>query len=424
MVKRIILVALKNFLVVVVLFLFFGSVPVKADSFTELQAQIDAKKSSITQLEQEAAQYNDELAKTQQTKKTLSSELNSIKSEVNVINLKIKATQTEIDQLSLEVEKLNLESKDTSNKILFSKDVIAQNLRNLYQQDRGDNDIATIFLKDVELSDVMSGIESMIYFDQSMEADLQTLKDLKVSLADQKSQSESVEKEMQVAKNTLDNRKTIATSIQSEKTDILAKTKNQEKNYQTLLQGIDKQRSDIEAEVYQLEEVLKAQIDPNLLPKAQSGILAWPVIGRVTQGFGATSDAQYFYNKGKYTNPTHNGIDIQSSIGTPVVAAGDGQIIAIGNQDKYCYRAAYGKFILIRHDNYLTTFYGHLSLQIVKVGDIVKRGDIIGYSGNTGFSTGPHLHFTVYFSPTVKITTSVSCGPMPIGAPVNPMDYL
>jgi murein DD-endopeptidase MepM/ murein hydrolase activator NlpD len=241
---------------------------------------------------------------------------------------------------------------------------------------------------------------------------------------EQKSETEAKKKQMESTKTILDNRKSIAANVQNEKTEILTKTKSQEKNYQTLIQSIEDQRDAIEGEVARLEESLKAQIDPNLLPKQSGGVLMWPVEGKVTQNYGATSDAKYLYSKGVYKTATHNGIDIAASLGTPIYSSESGKVVAIGNQDKYCYRAAYGKFIVIQHDNYLTTFYAHLSLQTVKVGDVVKRGDLIGYIGNTGFSTGPHLHFTVYFSPTFKMTTSNSCGPMPIGAPVNPINYL
>ena len=100
-----------------------------------------------------------------------------------------------------------------------------------------------------------------------------------------------------------------------------------------------------------------------------------------------------------------------------------GKEMATGDQDKYCYRGAYGKFILIEHKNNLTTLYAHLSRQIVKENDIVKRGDLIGYVGKTGYAIGPHLHFTVYGTPVLMKQSRV-CGLMPFGGYLNPLDYL
>ena len=128
-------------------------------------------------------------------------------------------------------------------------------------------------------------------------------------------------------------------------------------------------------------------------------------------------------------------------MGTPVLAAENGRVTAVENTDSYCpsvwygrkkYGGSYGKYIVIKHENNLSTLYSHLSLSTVKIGDTVNRGDVIGYVGNTGFSTGPHLHFTVYaniysagerlLSPEIK--NSVHCGPQPYGATMNPLDYV
>jgi len=301
---------------------------------------------------------------------------------------------------------------------------LAENLRNLYEQDRNNGNLLAMVLKNENLSDSMLDVENTINFGQSIKSDLINLIELKDLLIDQKATSESKKKEMEAAKNTLSSRKTIATGIQNEKSDLLTKTKSQEKNYQSLLSDVAKRQDEVAAEVDRLEEALKAQIDPNLLPSNGSGILAWPVNGKVTQGFGVSGFSKYLYSKGVYKSPSHNGIDLQASIGTPIMAANDGTVVAVGNQDKYCYKAAYGKFIVIRHDNYLTTLYAHLSLQSVSVGDIVKRGEVIGYTGNTGYATGPHLHFTVYFGPTFQMSESSYCGLTRIGAPVNPLNYL
>lgn len=85
----------------------------------------------------------------------------------------------------------------------------------------------------------------------------------------------------------------------------------------------------------------------------------------------------------------HNGRDISANIGTPVIATADGQVVWSGPQ------GAYGNVIMIDHGHSLTTLYAHLSELGAKVGESVKRGDLIGKVGNTGRSTGPHLHYEV-----------------------------
>lgn len=86
----------------------------------------------------------------------------------------------------------------------------------------------------------------------------------------------------------------------------------------------------------------------------------------------------------------HPGLDIVADIGTPVRATGGGRVLTAERN------AGYGKYIRIRHSNGLVTLYGHNSRLLVSAGDYVAKGDIIAYSGNTGASTGPHIHYGVY----------------------------
>ena len=81
-------------------------------------------------------------------------------------------------------------------------------------------------------------------------------------------------------------------------------------------------------------------------------------------------------------------------------------------------------WIAIEHENGLVTMYAHLSLQSVNVGQEVSSGAIIGYMGSTGLSTGSHLHFTVYTSSSFSTKPSKIAGTLPIGATLNPFDYL
>ena len=88
----------------------------------------------------------------------------------------------------------------------------------------------------------------------------------------------------------------------------------------------------------------------------------------------------------------HNGLDLKVNIGDTIVAAFDGKVRIVKNE-----RRGYGKYVVIRHDNGLETVYGHLSKQLVEENQLVKAGEVIGLGGNTGRSTGSHLHFETRF---------------------------
>ncbi|MBN2378607.1 M23 family metallopeptidase [candidate division WOR-3 bacterium] len=118
--------------------------------------------------------------------------------------------------------------------------------------------------------------------------------------------------------------------------------------------------------------------------------VGWPTSGIISSRFGPRGRG------------FHSGIDIANTIGTPIYATGDGVVTFKG------YVGAMGKEVEINHGSEFTTVYGHLSRYGVDIGDRVERGDIIGYIGNTGRSTGPHLHYEVRVN----------------GVPVDPWPYI
>jgi murein DD-endopeptidase MepM/ murein hydrolase activator NlpD len=122
----------------------------------------------------------------------------------------------------------------------------------------------------------------------------------------------------------------------------------------------------------------------------------WPVEGRVTSSFGERQDP--FNGEGAF----HAGIDISATVGTVVRASGDGVI------DTAAMENGYGREVVIDHGHGVHSVYGHLSGMIVIAGQHVARGQIIGYVGQSGRSTGPHLHYEIRIN----------------NVPVNPHKYL
>src|SRR5690242_13324231 len=122
----------------------------------------------------------------------------------------------------------------------------------------------------------------------------------------------------------------------------------------------------------------------------------WPVEGRVTGSFGERIDP--FNGEGAF----HTGVDISSPLGTPIIAPADGIVKATQ------YVNGYGRTVIIDHGHGISTLYGHLSGYSSTVGESVHRGDVIGFVGSSGRSTGAHLHYEVRIH----------------GTPVNPHKYL
>ncbi len=134
--------------------------------------------------------------------------------------------------------------------------------------------------------------------------------------------------------------------------------------------------------------------------KLWKGNFIWPVAGEITTAYGATR----FVNK--KLNNRHSGIDIAAKKGTAIKASNAGIVKLAANL------LVTGNTIIIDHGHQLSTAYSHLSSFNVKKGDQVKKGEIIGFVGSTGFSTGPHLHWTaklrnVYVNPEILLNENL-----------------
>ena len=133
------------------------------------------------------------------------------------------------------------------------------------------------------------------------------------------------------------------------------------------------------------------------IPSRYNGSLSWPMGGSVTQNFGCTGFA--WEPRVGNCRHFHQGIDVVAATGTPVRASGDGTVVYIGWNYADGYDPAW--IVVIAHSQSLQTWYAHMSPSHpngIRSGSHVIRGQIIGYEGNTGHSTGAHLHWAVYFA--------------------------
>lgn len=187
----------------------------------------------------------------------------------------------------------------------------------------------------------------------------------------------------------ISDRKAYIEKKKREKLAYLEKIRTQKRYQQQVIATLERESKEIEKLIKKLAS--------SKIQRAQKGNMSWPVIGSVTSGFGMRrhpilGGAPLF----------HTGIDIAASYGTPVRASASGRVIFAG------WYGGYGNMIIIDHGGNVSTVYGHLSRIVVKIEEEIAEGDIIGYVGSTGLSTGPHLHFEVRVN----------------GDPVDPLSWL
>ncbi len=416
------------FFVILIVILAISSSQVQALTAEDVRQQIKDTNSQIEALDKEITKYQSQISETSAQKTTLANlvkELtltrNKLIKEREQIQKKISATGLIIDTLSSDIE-------EKEKSIAISKQTLGKMIKDLNQNDN--IDIIERLLSVNNFTEFSREYNNLITLNQKIKENITDVSNKKVELQTSKVQKEGEQQNLNNLKNNLVQKEQVVTITKKEKDTLLNQTKNKEAEYQKLLAEKIKIRDAFDKVLEDYEAQLKYILNPKSLPKEGSGVLSWPLKSILVTSFFGDRCVKYSWgNSCKF----HYGIDFRAAVGTEVMAMASGIVEGVGDTDLSCPKASFGKWIFIRYDNGLSSTYGHLSVISAKVGQKVSVGDIVGLSGNTGSSTGPHLHVSVYASDGVKVDTvpSQSCSgkifTQPIsakGAHLNPALYL
>lgn len=398
-----------------------------AQTAADLQNKISDRNNAISQLEDQIKEYQKQIDALGGQADTLKSTLAKLDLTRQTLNASIQVTEDKITAANLTIDKLTLDIGSKQENITEDQQVIAQGLRQINESDI--RSILQNLLSGEKLSDVWNDVEALKDLHAKVDQRIEDLKNAKADLETNKQAADKEKQALVALKSQLNDQKKINDQNTADENKLLKDTKNKESNYNKLLAAGLAKKQAFEKDVRDYESQLKFILDPNSLPKSGSSALAWPLDNvYITQLFGATVDAKRLYTSG-----SHSGVDFAASVGTPIKSAASGVVMGTGNTDIACPKASYGQWVLIKHANGLATIYGHLSLIKVTAGETVASGQLVGYSGNTGYTTGPHLHLGVFAASGVEIKNlpSASCAgrvytmPVaPINAYLDPMLYL
>ncbi len=383
---------------------FFGITEfVLADAVSDIQRQIDANNKQIETLQEDIASFQKELDMLGTKKNTLQSTITSLTLSQKKLSSESKVTQSKIASANLKIKELTLSIGDKETIIAENQDAIAKALRSIAEDEQVPL-VARLISSD-SLREAWQTADYAIQFNRAVANDINDLRAVRTELANNRDEVSATKANLVALQNDLATQKKSVEVSKAAQQKLLADTKNQESEYQKLIAQKRAQQAEFEAQLFQFEAQLRQVLDPSAIPLARFGILASPLAQLfVTQYFGKTVDAKRLYISG-----THGGVDFKASIGTPVKATLSGVVVDT-ESIRIRNGCQYGKWVLIKHANGLSTIYGHLSFVYVRPGDTVTAGQVIGLSGDTGYATGPHLHFGVYATAGVKIVDSSALG--------------
>ena len=402
-------------------FYFLSSIAVAQtddERIAELQNEIE-------RLEQQAKLYRQNIASEHSKADSLNKEISILQNQINNLKTQINITARKIDGTLLEINNVTNEISVTQGRIEYQKSAIGELLLEVYKQDR--ESLFVEVMKNANISDFLNRIQQTANVGESLLTLVGDLRDTKDAYENQKSALEGKKKEFENLNYKRVTQRSSLEGTQKEKDSLLKTTKGKEAEYKKLLEEVEIKQSLFFTEMKELEtKIIQGglyilRVEAKNLPKKGIKLFQWPEDDyRITQGYGCTSYARCGSRRGPYGGAIHNGIDMASGYGSPIKVIGDGEVIANGTND------GWGNWVAVKHPPYdLVSIYGHMSaFEFVRVGTQVRTGDIIGYEGNTGFSTGSHVHLSLYKEFFTYINEKNGQLYFNYNNTVNPRDYL
>lgn len=354
---------------------------------------------NMSDLEAEKEKARQELNETSKELENIKIELTEALETVNKIEAQIIDSETKLKETESQIANLEDEIKKTGEKLQYikkdyaeQKEALENRLVALYEM--GETTYLDVLLNSKNITDFISRyylIGEIAEYDNDL---LKTIEREKNKIEEIDKQLTKKVEELKVAKNTqektlvaLENARTIKNSYVAELTEEEQNTQKQIEEYNSKLDNIDAQMA------------ILSMVDGN--SEYIGGEFLWPIPGytTITSPFGMRFHPILHYYR------SHNGIDIGARMGASVIAANSGTVITAS------YVGSYGNVVMIDHGGGIRTHYAHGSEILVKVGQVVEKGEIIMKAGSTGLSTGPHLHFEIkvngkFVNPLPYVTSS------------------
>jgi murein DD-endopeptidase MepM/ murein hydrolase activator NlpD len=371
-------------------FVMFGSSSIayaENDDKSNLEQIIQQMKKNIQLKKKKEQSVLGNLLKQQKELSQLEQNYGNIKNQLNQTQNKLTNTKQELRYLQTQLSKLgsNLQKR---------QELLNQRIVVIYKY--GFQSYLELLLNANNFGEFINRFETLSYFisnDMRLIDEIQSTKlDIKsrhVAIESKKQQEEHQFKKMEVLQKQAD-REQQKMSVKVGRTkQELTKIQQDRASLERALEEYERTSREIEAAIRQDEQKGTGKT-------LGTGHMIWPVRGRLSSGFG------WRYHPVLRKKKYHNGQDIAVPSGTPVLAADSGVVLVSG------WKGGYGNFVAIDHGNGISTCYGHNSRLLVQVGNKILKGQTVAISGNTGLSTGPHLHFEVRRN----------------GTPINPIPYL
>ena len=349
---------------------------------TNLAVSLAATKS---ELQNKQSDINEQIKQTQSEISAVKEEMSDTMKQIQDLNTQISGYQSEINELEYKIDDLENDIKESQEKLEeaeknYTKQEEAFKNRIVAQYEAGETTYLDVLLGGGSLWDMVSNwyvVSEIADLDNQM---LDQIEKNKNEIAEAKKTLETSKEQIEVTKKNKEEKASALKSSQATKEQYVNELSDSEKELNSELEKLKAANDAITRELKAMENKYSDKI-ANL---GGTGTLQRPVRSGVIT-------ATMYYSSGRY----HGALDYGVPVGTEVYAAAEGVVLAANWSN-----GGLGNYVCIQHSGGLRTYYGHGNGTFyVKPGDVVKKGQLIMLSGNTGNSSGPHLHFEVRVSP-------------------------
>ena len=357
---------------------FTGALAVTRADINALQSDADELDAKRKELESQLDSLSDDKAQALKRKELLDQQISNTSAQIANVEAQISEYEELITQT--EAELADAEEREEAQYELFCSRVRSM-------EEQGTVSYWSVLFKADSFTDLLSRLDfvnEIMDYDQRVIQDLQDLQqeitEKKESLEDSRSESEAAKAKLVSEKSTLDKQRADAVALVNE-------INANEAEYQSTLDAIDAEEEAIQARIVELSRQLAAQqaASGQTTSNAALGGYIWPVSSRrITSPFGNRNTGI----AGASTN--HKGVDIGGVYYSSEVHAAKSGTVIVSQ-----YSSSYGNYVVVSHGSGNTTLYAHMSSRSVSVGQWVDQGEVLGITGSTGISSGPHLHFEI-----------------------------
>lgn len=389
------------------------------EKYSDIQDKVKESEARVSELEKQKAAQEQIVDELNKQLSELSDQLENIQAQKNGVSAQIDTAEAKISDLNGQITELNNQIEEKNNEIDETVQLFCQRMRANYMA--GNVTVLEMFTNSSSVANFLNRVELFKRVTEDDQQLVNTLNDEIASIEGMQKKLEESKSELVSQKNVLESKKSDLQIVENDLSDTQYEIESKSADVRAKLNAINYETKELNISVSEYNKTMnslerqiqnainnaknvseKGYSDEKIIKGNVKGGWQWPVpdsSSYVSSGYGYRSDPAGGYTK------YHSGLDItcSSAYGKPIVATRAGTVILTDYMS-----GGYGNYIMIDHGDGFVSLYGHCSSLAASYGQKVKQGQVIAYIGESGYATGPHVHFEIRYE----------------GEKVNPYNYV